>query len=145
MMSQSTTPLLYGYIQKLQHIGESWQTKISNLGQELLITAEHIPSSLTIEKLTCYLLIAILFWCCVGWILDDIQSQISPSATANGFDPEEFDYLSSNEAIPAKFNLVEAYIQMNDFESASKVLVEIIAQGNKEQREHAMELLDGIS
>lgn len=143
MSDTSSIPLLYGYIQKLQHINDSWEANFMNLSDDLIALSSKAPLHFPPEKIACYLLIGILFWCCFGWIYEEIESNIGEKSA--GFDPEEFDYLSSNEAIPAKFNLIEAYIQMNDFESASKVLVEIIAQGNGEQRQQAMKILDDIS
>lgn len=50
---------------------------------------------------------------------------------------EEYDFMGSQEAVPAKFNLVEAYIQMKDFAQARRVLDEILSVGSEDQRQKA--------
>ena len=105
------------------------------------LTLNTAPANLALIALT-----VILIWCCLGWLFDSIKAELEQQNQINaGYDPEEFDYLSSSEAIPAKFNLIAAYIQMQDFESANNVLTEIIKQGNAEQRAKALSILDEIN
>ena len=56
----------------------------------------------------------------------------------------EYDFMGSNEGIPAKLDLARAYIDMDDKKSARKVLAEVTKKGNKEQQQAAQELLARI-
>lgn len=53
----------------------------------------------------------------------------------------EYDFMGSSEGIPAKLDLAQAYIDMDDKLQARKVLNEIVKHGNKEQQERAREML----
>jgi len=57
---------------------------------------------------------------------------------------DEYDFMSSKDAIPAKFDLVNAYIAMENNDSAREVLEEIIKLGNEEQKIRAQKLLNNI-
>jgi len=57
---------------------------------------------------------------------------------------DEYDFMSSKDAIPAKFDLVNAYMAMENYTAAQDVLEEIIKFGNEEQTARAQKLLDGI-
>lgn len=71
---------------------------------------------------------------------------VAEVAVASENDTEaEYDYLGSNEAIPAKLDLARAYIAMEDFENARKVLDEVISVGNKHQQQEARSLLEKTS
>lgn len=138
----SSIPILYGYIQQLQNNQHNILYDINQLMLDSKLYASNIP-------LNSYITIAlaiIVWWCCLGWVIENLKNDLEQQNKTNaGLDPEEFDYLASSEAIPAKFNLVEAYIQMNDIESATQVLCEIIANGNQGQRNKAMSILDDIN
>lgn len=54
---------------------------------------------------------------------------------------DEYDFMGSQEAVPARFNLAEAYIQMREFQQAKRVLQGILEQGNSDQRQKASALL----
>ncbi len=56
----------------------------------------------------------------------------------------EYDFMSSKEAIPAKFNLIEAYISMKQHDLAKKELDWILNIGNVEQRDKAKLLLNQL-
>lgn len=58
---------------------------------------------------------------------------------------DEYDFMGSDEAIPAKLDLANAYITMEDFAAATQVLEEVVERGNKDQQEKAKELLKQIS
>lgn len=97
-------------------------------------------------------LASLIFWCFLIWtmvgsrLLDARSGSSRPTSDAStydsGADPDEFDYLASTEAVPAKLDLARAYLQMEDFDSAKKVLKEIIAQGNVQQRDYAQRLYE---
>lgn len=56
----------------------------------------------------------------------------------------EYDFMSSDEAIPAKLDLARAYIAMNDEEQARMVLTAVIEKGNQEQRSEALSLIQAM-
>ncbi|OGO91139.1 MAG: hypothetical protein A3F10_01550 [Coxiella sp. RIFCSPHIGHO2_12_FULL_42_15] len=56
----------------------------------------------------------------------------------------DYDYMGSAESIPAKLNLVRAYLAMENFAEAKKVLDTILTQGNSEQRYEAEALAQKI-
>lgn len=138
----ASIPVLFGYIQQLQQTKTTISSDFLQLASDFnQLTLNTAPANLVLIALT-----VILIWCCLGWLFDSIKAELEQQNQINaGYDPEEFDYLSSSEAIPAKFNLIDAYIQMQDFESANNVLTEIIKQGNAEQRAKALSILDEIN
>ena len=76
----------------------------------------------------------------------DSRSQGSRPATVNSkeildMDEDEYDYIGSEEAIPAKLNLARAYCDMGLPDKARKVLTEITARGDSKQRETARNML----
>lgn len=54
---------------------------------------------------------------------------------------DEYDFLGSEEGIPAKLDLARAYLAMEDFPAATEVLQDVLAKGNHEQRNQAQNLL----
>ncbi|QLH44096.1 MAG: hypothetical protein HWD59_11875 [Coxiellaceae bacterium] len=72
------------------------------------------------------------------------RPQSQPNKVIEEDEESEYDYLSSHEAIPAKLDLARAYIDMDDIESATRVLQEVILQGNDSQRHQAKQLLGTI-
>lgn len=58
---------------------------------------------------------------------------------------DEYDFMSSNEAIPAMLDLARSYIAMEDNEQARAVLKAIISRGNEEQQAEAKTLREKIS
>jgi FimV-like protein len=57
---------------------------------------------------------------------------------------DEYDFMNSDEAIPAKLDLARAYMAMEDYKSASKVLSQVKKNGNEEQKAEAKEMFDKI-
>ena len=56
----------------------------------------------------------------------------------------DYDFLSSNDAIPAKLDLARAYIAMEDFSAARAVLNDVLVQGDAEQKRDAQAMLQQI-
>lgn len=56
----------------------------------------------------------------------------------------DYDYLQSEEAIPAKLDLARSYMAMEDFDSAREVLTNILNIGDANQCEEAQSLLNSI-
>ncbi|PHQ81005.1 MAG: hypothetical protein COB66_03420 [Coxiella sp. (in: Bacteria)] len=57
---------------------------------------------------------------------------------------DEYDFMGSEEAIPAKLDLARAYMAMEDYVSARKVLQQVTKKGDKEQRAEAKAMIDKI-
>lgn len=49
----------------------------------------------------------------------------------------EYDYMGSTESIPAKLNLARAYIAMEDYQAAKKVIAEVLNEGDSQQIQQA--------
>ncbi|MAJ81738.1 MAG: hypothetical protein CMF41_02350 [Legionellales bacterium] len=56
----------------------------------------------------------------------------------------EYDFMSSSEAIPAKFNLIEAYLSMSNYDLALKELKTILKVGDIHQQNRAKMILNQI-
>jgi FimV-like protein len=56
----------------------------------------------------------------------------------------EYDFMGSQEGVPAKLDLARAYIDMDNKDEAQKILTEILKQGNAEQQSEAKDLLEKI-
>jgi FimV-like protein len=77
-----------------------------------------------------------------------IESRASYAACARvqeetlyDIEEDEYNYMGSEEGIPAKLNLARAYCDMGLPDKARKVLTEITARGDAQQREQAREML----
>jgi len=57
---------------------------------------------------------------------------------------EEYDFMGSEEGIPAKLDLAHAYVSMEDYEQANAVLNDVLSHGNSNQRQEAQTLIDDI-
>lgn len=60
-------------------------------------------------------------------------------------DEDEYDFMGSVEGIPAKLDLARAYVDMDDSESAEKVLADVIANGTAAQKKQAKTILTEIT
>ena len=80
-------------------------------------------------------------------ISEDLQHEVAPMPDVEALDDTqgEYDYMGSNESIPAKLNLARAYIAMEDYNAAKKVIAEVLSVGNQEQCHEAQALRDEIS
>ena len=58
---------------------------------------------------------------------------------------DEYDFMGSSEAIPAKLDLAHAYVAMEDFVAARKALKQVLDSGDAEQQKEARTMLDSIS
>lgn len=56
----------------------------------------------------------------------------------------EYDFMSSSEAIPSKFNLIEAYLEMKNYDLAKKELSNILRFGDIHQQSKAKLLMNQI-
>jgi FimV-like protein len=67
-----------------------------------------------------------------------------PDIAAGADSNADYDFLSSEDAIPAKLDLARAYIAMEDFNASTVVLNDVFVQGNSEQKQEAQTLLNQI-
>lgn len=72
--------------------------------------------------------------------ISEPKKVVVPNAKADG----EYDFMSSSEAIPSKFNLIEAYLEMKNYDLAKKELSNILRFGNIHQQSKAKLLMNQI-
>lgn len=58
---------------------------------------------------------------------------------------DEYDFMGSDDAIPAQLDLARTYIAMNDLNQARQVLLAIIKKGSLAQKKQAQMMLDRLS
>jgi len=125
---------------------------------QTLIAAEHKPhpniitlgwvqagyeslGTLGFSMLTGVVVLVLIF---LGWLLWPKRSK--KANRSDSLDSEEddtqdeYDYMGSRESTPAKLNLARAYIAMEDYAAAKKVISDVISQGNDQQRKEAEDL-----
>lgn len=89
------------------------------------------------------LLLIILLW--LPMPKSNNAKRREPVLNGNDLDVKnEYDYMNSDEAIPAKLDLARAYIDMDDHLSAEQVLKDVVAKGDEKQRQHAKRLMDEL-
>ncbi|MCH9644627.1 MAG: hypothetical protein K0U29_04615 [Gammaproteobacteria bacterium] len=75
-----------------------------------------------------------------------VPSTVSANIAEDEVDTkDEYDYMGSSEAIPAKLDLAHAYIAMEDFTAARKVLRQVIISGDEKQQAEANKMIDNIA
>ena len=57
---------------------------------------------------------------------------------------QEYDFMGSKEAVPAKLDLARAYVAMQDYQQAKTVLKEVLEQGSADQKQTAQLVLQRI-
>lgn len=67
-----------------------------------------------------------------------------PSSTVAEHEEDEYNYLASRDALPAKLDLARAYIAMEDYSSAQEVLSEVMKLGDAGQKEEAQGLFNAL-
>jgi len=88
-----------------------------------------------------------IFW--LYWQQSKQQRQAPLPVFPETFDDDdeensEYDFMNTEEALPAKLDLARAYIQMEDLDSAKSILHDILEHGDKPQQQEAQSLLDQI-
>lgn len=58
---------------------------------------------------------------------------------------DEYDFMGSDEATPAKLDLARAYLAMEDYKAAKKVLDQVMKTGDDKQRTEARKMLSKIT
>lgn len=127
--------------------------------QQAMPLGSHFAQIIAGGKTTQYILYAILVLLLVvimmliprrgGYKLSTVTQSIPGKSNTTDESNEndtkdEYDFMNSEEAIPAKLDLARAYMAMEDYKSAHKVLVQVTNNGNDEQRAEAKEMLEKI-
>ena len=84
-----------------------------------------------------------LFWPRRTEKLAERQAVVGPDSRFNT-DNDDYDFMNSDEGIPAKLDLARAYIDMGEASTAKELLLEILASGTESQRMDAQYLLNQI-
>ena len=58
---------------------------------------------------------------------------------------DEYDFMSTKQAIPAKLDLARTYIDMGDVLAAKGVLEEVVMKGDETQAQEARQLITGLT
>lgn len=66
-------------------------------------------------------------------------------ATVLSGEEDEYNFLETEAAIPAKLDLAQAYMAMGDVDSARMVLTEVLVAGNSDQRDQAQRIMGQVS
>lgn len=148
-----------------QQISHAQKELASNLSpqQQQQAAAANLSSSFTqtleSSKTTQYVLYAILVLLVIvimmliprrgGYKLQTVTESTGRSAAAANESDEndtrdEYDFMNSDEAIPAKLDLARAYMAMEDYKSARKVLDQVSKNGSAEQQAEAKTMLSKI-
>ncbi len=131
--------------------------------QQISTSSSIIPfsflNSIEQSKLIEYILFAIMVLLVVvvfmliprkrnGYQVEAVTEVVGSPATTNDSDEndtkDEYDFMGSDEAIPARLDLARAYIAMEDYKAAQQVLVLVTSKGNSEQQIEAQKMLDKI-
>ncbi len=78
---------------------------------------------------------------------DDLSGDIDWLASAADDAVEDDDgdsFFSSEDEVATKLDLIRAYIDMGDNDSARNILAEVVEEGNDEQKNEAQEILKQI-
>lgn len=114
--------------------------------------ADGIASYLPKTKTGWWILWGALFLIVLLWlpspkkkVAANSERQEPSLATEEEFDnkdiKDEYDFMNSLEAMPAKLDLARAYMDMDDYPSAENLLKEIIKKGNDAERKRARQML----
>ncbi len=106
----------------------------------------HIALSLseTILGSIVIVLLGLIFWLTYSLFRQKPAPTQRPQKTKPVEEEDEYDFINSAEGIPAKLNLARAYIEMENRESALKILQEVLAEGNQEHKNLALKLIKYI-
>jgi FimV-like protein len=121
-------------------------------------TTDGFVKSLEGSKTTQYILYAILILLIIiimmliprrgGYKIQAVAEGAAGGANAANESTEdtkdEYDFMNSDEAIPAKLDLARAYMAMEDYTSARKVLDQVQRTGNDEQKSEAEKMFEKI-
>ncbi len=100
------------------------------------------PNSLRVASVAAILLVAIMLW--ILWT-PKRQLVVVEEASEEPDLGDEYDFMHSQEGIPARLDLARAYIGMDDHESAKEVLMAILQdQPNSAYQEQAQTMLNEL-
>jgi FimV-like protein len=133
--------LLEQQVEQLQGELQSVSDGVSNANTTPVSTDFVSLGQLSIWDIVLSALIIILFS-----MLFRVSRLIAASASKGASDEmeEEYNFMATEEAIPAKLDLARAYIQMEDTAQAAEVLNDILKCGDEEYTSIARELLASL-
>lgn len=70
--------------------------------------------------------------------------EASESSSLSDLDSDDFDFLTDADEISTKLDLAKAYVEMGDDEGARDILLEVVKEGNEQQKSEASDMLDGL-
>lgn len=130
--------------QEIKQLQQAVQALSSNQSASTQPVARSGFSSLLFFAWILALSVLLIFsWVYLGLMIRRISQQ-TRAHTAGGDQDDEYNFMSTKEAIPAKLDLARAYIQMEDLEQATAVLQDIIQHADGEHRASAESLLKEI-
>lgn len=148
--------VLQQQLQQVNHAMLLLNQEVKKLSPPVMATASpklpevvHVPTPL--ENLTNIILWAIaiiiilallaLIWARRPKAKSVPATHSAPKVNDHHDDTEgEYDYMGSQESIPAKLNLVRAYIAMENYDDARKVIAEVLSHGDELQCHEAQDL-----
>lgn len=122
--------------QKLQNMGQNVDTLNQQLQQSQDLDKQH---QVLYNKLFMILAGVIVVLAILIIILSFTRRKGSKTIDE---DKGDYDFMGSEESIPAKLDLARSYIDMDDKKAAKKILKEIKKHGNQAQQEEAEKLLE---
>lgn len=84
----------------------------------------------------------VLLW--MPWSSKKVVEHKEPMLSNSEDHEDEYDYMNSEEAIPAKLDLARTYIDMDDPNSAKQILKDVLDKGNEAEKKRAQQLLSMI-
>ena len=101
------------------------------------------PNSLRVASIATILLVAIMLW--ILWTPKRKLAVVTETSEDSDLG-DEYDFMHSQEGIPARLDLARAYIGMDDYESAKEVLFAILQdQPSAAYQEQAQAMLNELS
>lgn len=79
-----------------------------------------------------------------GYKMETVSTGVMPPEASNESKEGDYDFMGSDEAMPAKLDLARAYLAMEDYKSARKILQQVTKSGDDAQRADAKAMLDKI-
>lgn len=136
---------------------------LANLTQQLIVIGSKVANMTTLtaapmtnsmssstsylpkNKFTWWIIFGAVFLIVLLWMPSskrETNNRQEPVVTETDPDlRDEYDFMGSQEAMPAKLNLARAYIDMEDFSSARQVLQEVITKGDIKEQLKAKQML----
>lgn len=131
--------------------GESINKLVDDMNHTILKRKHMTQIALSLSEIILGSIVVILLAMIVGLTYSLFRQKPSPQTSPKpqktkplDDEEDEYDFINSAEGIPAKLNLARAYIEMENRESALKILEEVLAEGSQEHKNLATKLIKYI-